>query len=728
MKKLLVTLLTICMMFSSYTPVLSARPAPVPVQSVSISPDVAELTLAAGASSTLTAIILPLNASNKRVVWTSSDITIGTVTPKGIVTALKAGTTTITVRTLDGNKTDSLLVRVIPTVTLQSAATTTDGTKVILTFNKAMTDPIGKQDEFTVHAGGAIVPVLTAALNTNPALIELTLSAPVLYGQVVTLDYTAGTITSTDGGILSNFTGRAVTNMLLDLSTASATLSVPGNKESGAAFDISITGARDVYGNLLSGSKAVTAANGGTSIYSGTPAFTSGNAVITIPAGTPSLLPAGTYTLTLTIAGVTPKPTVPVTIFVTSPAPTVSSAATLDATHILLTMSSPLTGTLAAPDAFSVSGAATNPTVTGAAVSGTSVTLTLSSKIAYGETITLSYTKTGTNNLTNGTEVANFTGRAVTNTLTNLSAASATLSVPGNKESGAAFDISITGARDVYGNLLSGNKAVTAANGAASIYSGTPAFTSGNAVITIPAGTPSLLPAGTYTLTLTIAGVTPKPAVPVTIFVTSPAPTVSSAATVDATHILLIMSSPLTGTLADPDAFSISGAATSPTVTGAAISGTSVTLTLSAKIAYGETITLSYTKTGTNNLTNGTEVANFTGRAVTNTLTDLSAASAALSVPGNKESGAAFDISITGARDVYGNLLSGNNTVTAANGATSIYSGTPAFTSGNAVITIPAGTPSLLPAGTYTLTLTIAGVTPKPTVPVTIIVTVPNDT
>jgi len=97
-----------------------------------------------------------------------------------------------------------------------------------------------------------------------------------------------------------------------------------------------------------------------------------------------------------------------------APAPTVSSAATTDSTHIVLTMNSPLTGTSADPTAFAVTGAASNPTVTGTVVSGTTVTLTLSVAIVHGETITVSYAKTGSNNLTNGTEAANFSGQAVT--------------------------------------------------------------------------------------------------------------------------------------------------------------------------------------------------------------------------------------------------------------------------------------------------------------------------
>ncbi|WMI82021.1 S-layer homology domain-containing protein [Anaerotignum sp. MB30-C6] len=96
-------------------------------------------------------------------------------------------------------------------------------------------------------------------------------------------------------------------------------------------------------------------------------------------------------------------------------AATVLSAKTVSATEIELTMSTALTGTTADSRAFKVIGAAANPTVSAVNISGTTVTLTLNSAIASGETITLSYTKTGTGDLTNGTLVENFTDQVVEN-------------------------------------------------------------------------------------------------------------------------------------------------------------------------------------------------------------------------------------------------------------------------------------------------------------------------
>jgi len=61
------------------------------------------------------------------------------------------------------------------------------------------------------------------------------------------------------------------------------------------------------------------------------------------------------------------------------------------------------------PEAFEVVGVASNPTITNVTVSGTKVTLALSSSIVSTDAyVTVNYAKTGTRDLTNGAPVANF--------------------------------------------------------------------------------------------------------------------------------------------------------------------------------------------------------------------------------------------------------------------------------------------------------------------------------
>lgn len=80
----------------------------VPVESVTL--DVNELEMEEKETRRLTATVLPENADNKALVWTSSDETIATVSGSGVITAISPGKTEITVQA--GNVTDKCVVTV----------------------------------------------------------------------------------------------------------------------------------------------------------------------------------------------------------------------------------------------------------------------------------------------------------------------------------------------------------------------------------------------------------------------------------------------------------------------------------------------------------------------------------------------------------------------------------------------------------------------------------------
>ena len=78
---------------------------PVVVHVESVTLDKQTLSIMKGQKDELNETVLPADASNKAVTWESSDTTIATVSKKGLVHGLKAGTVTITVKTVDGEKT-----------------------------------------------------------------------------------------------------------------------------------------------------------------------------------------------------------------------------------------------------------------------------------------------------------------------------------------------------------------------------------------------------------------------------------------------------------------------------------------------------------------------------------------------------------------------------------------------------------------------------------------------
>ena len=82
----------------------------IPVQSVSL--DHTSATLTVGSSLALWPIVMPINAHNRLVTWSSSNPAVATVV-NGVVNALTAGTANITVTTQSGSHTDTCKIEVV---------------------------------------------------------------------------------------------------------------------------------------------------------------------------------------------------------------------------------------------------------------------------------------------------------------------------------------------------------------------------------------------------------------------------------------------------------------------------------------------------------------------------------------------------------------------------------------------------------------------------------------
>lgn len=82
------------------------NPTPIPskVTVTGVTLNKTNLSLVEGGTETLSATVTPSNATNKNVTWSSSDTSIAKVDSNGKITAVAAGTATITVTTADGNK------------------------------------------------------------------------------------------------------------------------------------------------------------------------------------------------------------------------------------------------------------------------------------------------------------------------------------------------------------------------------------------------------------------------------------------------------------------------------------------------------------------------------------------------------------------------------------------------------------------------------------------------
>ena len=94
-----------------YTDTCTVTVVTVPVTGVELNKEAIELTI--GGTETLVATVLPSNASNKNVTWSSSNGAVATVDANGKVTAVGVGTAIITVKTVDGGFEDTCTVKVL---------------------------------------------------------------------------------------------------------------------------------------------------------------------------------------------------------------------------------------------------------------------------------------------------------------------------------------------------------------------------------------------------------------------------------------------------------------------------------------------------------------------------------------------------------------------------------------------------------------------------------------
>lgn len=111
-----------------------------PVLVTGISVDKNKVNMITGSSVKITPTVKPVNATNKKVVWKSVNTSVAKVDSNGVITAVGAGTTTVTATTLDNEKTSEITVVVsneainVQSITFdrKSDVVTTDTDKIVL--------------------------------------------------------------------------------------------------------------------------------------------------------------------------------------------------------------------------------------------------------------------------------------------------------------------------------------------------------------------------------------------------------------------------------------------------------------------------------------------------------------------------------------------------------------------------------------------------------------------
>lgn len=321
-------------------------------------------------------------------------------------------------------------------------------------------------------------------------------------------------------------------------------------------------------------------------------------------------------------------------VVVPPPAPVFVSAAVENATPSLLdiTYNLSLSNIVPAVSAFKVMVNSSARTVSSVTISGTKVQLKLTSQVFSGNTITISYTKPGTNPLQTdaGGQAVSISNQPVTNRITAVIPDYVSFSVenisPSLLEitynstlanivpSVTAFTVLVNStARTVTSVAISGTK-VQLTLASPVVY--------GN-IITVsytkPATNPIQTTAGAQALSFSNQSVTNRVNAVIPEYVSSSVEN-ASPSTLEITYSIT-----LANIVPSPSAFSVLVNSSARTVNSVAISGAKVQLTLASPVVYGNTITVSYNKPAANPIQTptGGQAISISNQTVTNRVNSL---------------------------------------------------------------------------------------------------------
>ena len=333
-----------------------------------------------------------------------------------------------------------------------------------MTYNLTLASTVPAASAFTVVVNSAARAVSTVAISGTK--VQLTLSSPVVYGDVVTVAYTkpSGNPLQTSSGMQAAAIGaQKVTNNVSSASPLYASSSVENSNPSAlvinynmtlasvvpaaSAFSVQVnTKARTVSTVSVSGTK-VQLTLSGPAVY--------GDAITvayTKPSANPLQSSAGAQAATFSAQKVTNNVNPVYSSYV--------SSVVQNANPYLLEMtySLPLANIVPPASAFSVVVNSVARAVSTVTVSGTKVQLALSSPVVAGNVVTVAYTKPASNQLQtpSGIQAVTIGAQAVKNNTINKPPAVAILSPANGSEFKTSSNITVTAnAADADGTIKS---------------------------------------------------------------------------------------------------------------------------------------------------------------------------------------------------------------------------------------------------------------------------------
>jgi uncharacterized repeat protein (TIGR02059 family) len=507
--------------------------------------------------------------------------------------------------------------------------------QLTMTYNQTLANIVPAPSAFTVQVNSVNRAVGSVAIVSGK--VQLTLSTPVIFGDVITVAYTkpaTNPLQTTTGGQAASIAAQPVTNNLVSASPVYVSSSIENATPSLLTMTYNLTLANNVPATsaFTVQVNSVNRAVGSVAIVSGKVQLTLSTPVIFGDVITVAYTKPATNPLQTTTGGQAASITAqPVTNNLVSASPVYVSSSIENATPSLLTMTYNLTlaNIVPASSAFTVQVNSANRAVGSVAIVSGKVQLTLSTPVIFGDVITVAYTKPTTNPLqtTTGGLAASITAQPVTNNLVSASPVYVSSSIENATPSLLTMTYNQT-----LANIVPASSAFTVqvnsvnrAVGSVAIVSGKVQLTLSTPVIfgdvitvayTKPATNPLQTTAGGQAASIT--------AQPVTNNLLSASPVYVSSSIENATPSLLTMTynQTLANIVPASSAFTVQVNSVNRAVGSVAIVSGKVQLTLLLPVIFSDVVTISYTKPATNPLqtTTGGQAATIYSKEVTNNI------------------------------------------------------------------------------------------------------------
>jgi uncharacterized repeat protein (TIGR02059 family) len=485
-----------------------------------------------------------------------------------------------------------------------------------MTYNKALANIVPAASSFAVLVNS--VSRTVNAVTISGSTVQLTLSGPVAYGDIITVAYNKpGTnpLQTSTGEQAASLTAQNVTNNLnapspvyvsSAVQNATATLieltydlSLANIIPASTAFSVTVNSVSRTVNSVTISGTIVRLTLASPVVY--------GDAVTvayTKPAVNPLQTSAGGQAATFTSK--------PVTNNVNPAIPVYVSSVIQNATPTLLEMTYNITlaNIVPAPSAFTVTVNSVSRAVNTVTVSGTIVRLTLASEVVSGNVITVAYTKPALNPLqasSGGGQAATLSAVPVTNNVSSaipvyvssvIDNAAPTflvmtysITLANIIPAASSFTVNVNSApRTVNSVVITGNKVQLTLTSAVNYGD----------IVTVAYSKPASNP-----LQSTTSGQAASlPVTSVTNNVSATSPVFVSSVIENATPNVLEMTYHLTLANIVPAAaaFTVTVNSGTRSINSVSINGTRVLLTLASAVAYGDAVTVAYTKPSVNPL------------------------------------------------------------------------------------------------------------------------------